>query len=140
MKVINRVRLVLVSLLFVAVGASCNANIPEGDVVIIEDSETFFELIKGDTPVLVDFYADWCRPCRIQGPIVDEIGKEMKRKIIVVKVNVDKFPEISAKYEVRGIPSLILFDSGNLIWKKVGLQEKEMLSASINKHLKTVKE
>jgi thioredoxin 1 len=134
MKAINRVKLVLVSFLFVAVGTSCNANIPEGDVVIIEDSKTFFELIKGDTPVLVDFYADWCRPCRVQGPIVDEIGKELKQKIIVVKVNVDNFPEISSQYEVRGIPSLILFDSGKLIWKKVGLQEKEMLSAAINKH------
>lgn len=108
-----------------------------GDVVVIESSEQFYELIKGDTPVMVDFYADWCRPCRIQGPIVEELATEMPGKVIVAKLDVDKFPRISSKYQVTGIPSIILYEKGEQVWKKVGLQQKPGLKAAIEAHLKS---
>ncbi len=120
-----------------AVSSCASTDGGKGDVVVIESSEEFYELIEGDTPVMVDFYADWCRPCRIQGPIVEELATEMPGKVIVAKLDVDKFPRISSKYEVTGIPSIILFNNGKQIWKKVGLQQKPGLKAAIEAHLKS---
>ncbi|MDA3912077.1 MAG: thioredoxin [Bacteroidales bacterium] len=138
MKSIKLFVIVFLPLMIGAVVSSCASTDGEnGDVVVIESSEQFYELIEGDTPILVDFYADWCRPCRIQGPIVEELATEMPGKVIVAKLDVDKFPRISSKYQVTGIPSIILYQKGEQIWKKVGLQQKPGLKAAIDAHLKS---
>ncbi len=137
MKTIRNFLLLVIPLTFI--GINSFANTPDGEVVVIKDSETFYKLIEGETPVLVDFYAPWCRPCRIQTPIIEEIAAEMAGKVIIAKINVDKLSKIAGKYQVSGIPALILFQSGEKVWKKVGLQQKENLKAAIQKHIKQKK-
>ena len=70
---------------------------------------SFGDLVKGETPVLVDFYADWCGPCKMMAPYLEEVAKKMKGKVKVIKVDVDKNQQASAKYQVQSIPTLILF-------------------------------
>jgi thioredoxin 1 len=90
----------------------------------ITDSE-FQELIDNSTkPVLVDFWADWCGPCRMLGPILEEISKEYEGKLEVVKLNIDENPETPTKLGVRSIPTLMLFNNGKLMSTKVGASPK----------------
>lgn len=86
-------------------------------------------------PVLVDFWAAWCGPCRIQGPIVEEIAKEFDGKAKVGKLEVDESPAIAQKYGVMSIPTTILFKNGKMIWQGVGVQQKETIAAELTKAL-----
>lgn len=125
------IRLVLILLLPLSSYYSCNAD-NDKDVIIIESQEEFNKLIKGDKPVLVDYYADWCKPCRIQGPIVSEIATEKKTEIIVAKLDVDEFPRIASRYQIRNIPTLMIFQSNEVKWKEIGLKQKAEIIAAIN--------
>lgn len=95
----------------------------------LETSDTDFEkeVLKSKTPVLVDFWAEWCGPCRQLMPIIEEISKEMEKKLKVVKVNIDKNPETPTSYGVRGIPTLIIFKDGKPVATKVGSLPKSSL-------------
>lgn len=86
-------------------------------------------------PVLVDFYAAWCGPCKMQGPIIDQVAEEIGDKAIIGKINVEESPNISEQYEVMSIPTIILFKEGKIIEKYSGLQSKDSLLAEIKKHL-----
>ena len=97
------------------------------------DFET--EVLKSDLPVLVDFWADWCGPCRMVGPIVDEIAEELAGKIKVVKVNVDEAQDLAGDYQVMSIPTLIIFKGGELVDQVVGALSKEQLLEKINAKL-----
>lgn len=83
------------------------------------------EVLKSDVPVFVDFWAEWCGPCRMVGPAVEQIGNLMEGKIKVAKVNVDENQEIAAKYGIQSIPSLLLFKGGNEIGRTIGAMPKE---------------
>jgi len=83
--------------------------------------ETFGEIIRGDKPVLVDFYADWCGPCKMMKPILEELRTKMGDKIRILKVDVDKSPLVSSVYNVTSIPTLILFQKGNILWRQPGV-------------------
>lgn len=85
------------------------------------------EVLESDIPVLVDFYADWCGPCKMLAPVVDEIANEYKDKIKVVKLNIDEATEIATKYSVMSIPTLILFKDGNDVNKIVGFRSKDAI-------------
>jgi len=85
------------------------------------------DVIKSDKPVLVDFWAEWCGPCRQLGPIVDELSGDKSEEMKVFKVNIDENPESPAKYGVRGIPTLILFKDGKPVATKVGSMPKTVL-------------
>jgi thioredoxin 1 len=104
----------------------------EGGVIVIESETQFYEHINGDTPVLVDFHADWCRPCRIQGPIVKDVSEEMAGKLVVLKLDVDAFPRLASKYQVRSIPTLILYKEAESLWKGIGLKQKAEIQAAVN--------
>ena len=91
--------------------------------------------MKSSKPVLVDFYADWCGPCKKMGPVVEEISKEMKGKLKVVKMNTDENPKTPGSYQITGIPAFFIFKNGKLAEKLSGLMPKEELVAAINKHL-----
>ncbi len=93
------------------------------------------EVLKNEEPVLIDFWAPWCGPCQMVGPIVEEISNEIGDKIKVGKVNVDENPEISEKYGIMSIPTLIIFKKGEIFQQLVGVQPKEVLLAEINKAL-----
>ena len=101
----------------------------------LEITDANFEemVLKSDKPVLIDFWAEWCGPCRMVGPIVEELSKEYEGKVKVGKVNVDENPATPGKYGVRGIPTLIIFKGGTVVDQLVGTVPKSQLEAMIAK-------
>ncbi|TXB63994.1 thioredoxin [Vicingus serpentipes] len=95
----------------------------------------FNELINSDVPVLVDFFATWCGPCKMMSPILDDVAKQVQGKAKVIKVDVDKNQQAAAAYQVRGVPTLILFKNGKQIWKQSGVVQANELVSLINQHI-----
>ena len=102
--------------------------------VEITDSN-FEEIINSDKPVLVDFWAEWCGPCKMIGPVVEELANEFENKAIIGKVDVDTNPEVSAKFGIRSIPTLLIFKGGEIVDKQVGAVPKSVLSEKIETQL-----
>ncbi len=93
----------------------------------VSDENFEAEVLKADKPVLVDFWAEWCGPCRQLSPIIDQLSEELGEKVNIVKVNIDESPETPGKYGVRGIPTMIMFKGGEAIGTKVGAIPKSQL-------------
>ena len=93
------------------------------------------EVLKSDTPVLVDYWAEWCGPCKSIAPILDEVAKEYEGRLKIAKINVDENQQTPAKFGIRGIPTLMLFKNGELAATKVGALSKAQLTAFIDSHL-----
>lgn len=91
----------------------------------------FKQLINSDTPVLVDFYAEWCGPCKMQGPILKEVAREVGDTARIIKIDVDRNQELAAKYQIRGVPTLLLFKNGQIVWKTSGVANKQQLLEQI---------
>ena len=105
------------------------------NVLHIGSEETFDKLIAGDVPVLVDFWATWCGPCRMLAPIVEEIANEYTGKVVVAKVDVDEQGELAQRYRIMNIPTLMLFKQGQLVDKAIGTRPKAALEQMLNKVL-----
>jgi thioredoxin 1 len=103
----------------------------------VEFTEANFEelALKSDKPVMIDFWAEWCGPCRMVGPIVEEISKDYAGKAIVGKVNVDENPAISMKYGIRNIPTILFLKNGEVVDKSVGAVPKNILSGKLDSQL-----
>lgn len=103
----------------------------------IELTDSNFEekVLKSDKPVLVDFWAEWCGPCRMVGPIVEELAQEYGDKAVIGKVNVDENSEVSVKYGIRNIPTLLVFKNGEVVDKQVGVAPKNVLAGKIDAQL-----
>lgn len=97
--------------------------------------QNFDEVLNTDKPVLVDFWAEWCGPCKMIGPLVEELADEYDGKAIIGKVDVDTNPEVSAKFGIRSIPTLLVFKGGEIVDKQVGAVPKSALSAKIDAQL-----
>lgn len=83
--------------------------------------KTFQELINGDTPVLVDFFATWCGPCKMMQPILEDTAKQLGDRLKIVKVDVDRNPLAASTFQVRGVPTLVLFQKGKILWRESGV-------------------
>jgi thioredoxin 1 len=92
----------------------------------------FLEIIDQDKPVLVDFFAEWCGPCKMMSPILKEVKDTLGDQVSIVKIDVDKNQSLAAKYQVRGVPTLILYKSGKQVWKQSGVVQKKDLVSIIN--------
>jgi thioredoxin 1 len=101
----------------------------------VNDDNFEAEVINSDTPVLVDFWAEWCGPCKALAPVLDELSSEMGDKIKVVKVNIEEAPETPTKFGIRGVPTLILFKGGEVSDTRVGGMPKEQLKAWVEGQL-----
>lgn len=104
----------------------------------IEITDANFDelVLKSDKPVLVDFWAEWCGPCRMVGPVVEELSKDYDGKAVVGKVDVDSNPGISMKYGIRNIPTLLIFKGGEIVDKQVGAVPKSVLAGKLEGQLK----
>jgi thioredoxin 1 len=91
----------------------------------------FNELINGETPVLVDFTATWCGPCKMMSPILDQVASELGDAVKIIKVDVDKNPQAAAHYQVQGVPTLILFKEGKTLWRQSGVVQASQLKSTI---------
>ncbi|MFP4065410.1 MAG: thioredoxin [Bacteroidales bacterium] len=103
-------------------------------IMALEITDSNFEetVLKADKPVLLDFWAEWCGPCRMVGPIVAEIAEEYKDRAVVGKVDVDSNPEVAMKYGIRNIPTILFFKGGEVVDKQVGAVPKNVLVDKIN--------
>ena len=93
---------------------------------------SFKEIIQGDKPVLVDFHATWCGPCQTMAPIIDDLKKHYGDQLRVLKIDVDKNQNASAKYKVRGVPTFLLFKKGEITWRSAGVHSRKDLMKQID--------
>lgn len=101
-----------------------------GKTMELTDS-TFDQVINSDKPVLVDFWAEWCGPCKMIGPVVEELAGDYQGKAVIAKLNVDENPQVTARFGVRSIPTLLVFKNGQIVDKQIGAVPKSVLASKL---------
>ena len=101
-----------------------------GKAIVLNDAN-FDAIINSDKPVLVDFWAEWCGPCKMIGPVVEELAGDYEGKAIIAKLNVDENPQVTARFGVRSIPTLLVFKNGQVVDKQIGAVPKSVLSSKL---------
>src|SRR3990172_9720530 len=107
-------------------------------IIHVTDSSFEDEVLSSDKPVIVDYWAKWCGPCKMIAPLLDELADEYKGKLTVAKINIDENQETPQKYAVRGIPTLMIFKNGEIAGTKVGAMSKSQLSAFVDSLIEPV--
>jgi thioredoxin 1 len=101
--------------------------------------ETFNDIIRGDKPVLIDFFAEWCGPCKMMKPILQELRQRMGDKIRILKIDIDRSPTVSDAFNIQSVPTLMLIQNGNILWRQAGVVQTNQLERIINQFLVTSK-
>lgn len=96
---------------------------------------TFNEIINSEKPVLVDFFAEWCGPCKMMAPILKEVAIQVQGKAKIIKIDVDKNQQVASVYQIRGVPTLILFKNGKQVWRQSGVIQAKELETLINQYI-----
>jgi thioredoxin 1 len=104
-------------------------------ILHVSDSSFENDVLKASQPVLVDYWAEWCGPCKMIAPILDEVAREYAGRVTIAKVNIDQNPDTPTRFGIRGIPTLMLFKDGNVAATKVGAMSKSQLTAFIDSNL-----
>ena len=94
-------------------------------------NDSFDKIINSEKPVLIDFYATWCGPCQMLGPILKEVKESLGERVSIIKIDVDKNQEIASVYQVRGVPTMMLFQNGKQLWRQSGVLSKEEIIQTI---------
>ena len=97
----------------------------------------FSQIIASDKPTLVDFFATWCGPCKMQSPILEEVKQRLGDKDTIIKIDIDKNQDLALRYRVQSVPTLILFKNGEAVWRTVGVQQADLLEAKLYEHIPT---
>ncbi len=105
------------------------------NILTLTDTEFETKVIKSSTPTLVDFWAEWCAPCRALGPVVEEVAQQYAGRLSVGKMNIDEHPQVPSQYAIRAIPTLLLFKDGQVVDQVVGLISKARLDDMLARHL-----
>ncbi|WPP49712.1 thioredoxin [Catalinimonas niigatensis] len=104
----------------------------------MENTIKFQDLIRGKKPLLVDFYASWCSPCKMMQPVLQELVSMVGNEVKVIKIDVEKNPQIARSLRIQGVPTLILFQQGEILWRQSGLVSAQHLAQVIQKHSKKI--
>ena len=96
---------------------------------------SFNQIINQETPVLVDFKADWCAPCKMMAPILKQVKQHFKDQVKIIKIDIDKSPAVAQKFDIRGVPTTILFKNGKNVWRQSGVIQANQIISVINDHL-----
>ena len=94
--------------------------------------ESFNEIINGDKPVLVDFYATWCGPCKAMSPVIEALGKELNGEARILKIDIDKNRSVATKFNIQSVPTFVIFKKGQVVWRHSGTLEKTKLAEQLN--------
>jgi thioredoxin 1 len=97
-------------------------------------SQKFQELIESERPVLIDFFATWCQPCKVQSSVLNTVKEQVGDKARIVKIDIDQFPSIASQYNVRGVPTLAVFKNGEMLWRESGVHDVNSLVGVINQY------
>src|SRR5690606_29179402 len=108
-------------------------NFPDNKSILLEPKSSFKDLIQAELPVLVDFHATWCGPCQMLKPVLENLAISWRDKVRIIKIDVDKNPQVSSVYKVQGVPTLILFRKGNIVWRQSGFMNEHQLNSVLNK-------